>query len=258
MPLTTAPLLLMATLATATVCLTATHARAREASDLANRAIRALHPHFDPAGDPARLEPDMALVGAPAFKAWAPAVSPLRPVPIRQKGVKPPKGPTLYLLALAERDETDSTVDFQVEVAVFSAIDGQLTLISRDTLDDLDLVTDQGAHLDGATLDLAPYRISDGETAFGLRIQSGFDAGVNARLSGETLYLLRPTPDNTLVPVFDAPVAYQGFDGKAAPQGEVEMEPGKTKGFHDLTLKAGNRSTRYVWTGDAYEIDVGQ
>ncbi|TWB40419.1 hypothetical protein [Nitrospirillum pindoramense] len=212
--------------------------------DLVTQAIRLLHPHYtaaNPALGPVPLEDHLFLLGAPAFKNWTPAESPLLPADLR-------------ILALAERDEADGGLSFAVEVGLFTVKGGTLALLTSAKLDDPDMVTDQGAHLVGATLDLAPYRIGEGETAFGVRVQSAYDAaGAGAHVGGETLYLLRPLKDAEPAVIFSAPVAYEDADGKAAPKGTLVISQKKTKGFYDLLLKTGAKSTVYRWTGDAYE-----
>jgi hypothetical protein len=214
------------------------------------------------------------VAAAPETDKRAAALAVLLPNPPDPLGdedvaIKPwPNGPAprLWVAAILLRGSDAGTLS----VGIFRETNGSLALLARN--DDGEAEADEPLWSTAIGLDLIAYRISPGETAFGVIVENSYAS--TARTSGSRSLQLYRYHDKTLSPIFSAIVSRNNYDrvsaeeceGKTAAQncGEqnstvedfvVSFSPHRTDGFFDLLLrpKGGGKAEHYTWMGDKYE-----
>ncbi len=117
--------------------------------------------------------------------------------------------------------------------------------------------------------DFAPYRISFGETAFGVRVKQPINLGGNGGGANESLFLFLPRGDQinlvlkVLMKSSGTILSSLGKDGKReGPEEDVGDDKGtvikildsKTQGYNDLQkLDSKGRTMQFKWNGSMYE-----
>lgn len=148
-----------------------------------------------------------------------------------------------------------AAVDYdRLETAVLRERNGELEIVAQS--EGVEPLADEPLYRVFVTLDLIPYRISDKETAFGVRVSNSYSS--SARSSGtEGLHLYRWRGDK-LTMVFADLMEQSHYDipqdTGSFSQWVVAVSKTKHRGFYDLLVreKKTKKTERWRWNGRAY------
>lgn len=163
-------------------------------------------------------------------------------------------GKNLWVVAAVEYDV--------LETALLRERGGELEVVAR--AEGVEPLANEPLWTVFVTLDLIPYRISDRETAFGVRVSNSYHS--TARSSGtEALHLFRWRGD-ALAMVFADLTMESEYEIRQDVNGEGPEDEGTTsrwvvivsktkhRGFYDLLVreKSTKKTERWRWNGTAY------